>query len=766
MKKIFMAIAFVAMLMLPLMAFSMSQVSDSDLSTVTGQSGVSVNLDVSMDLHADTIAWGDADGIGSIAGTGGGWVGLSSLDASGIRVRLRQDLGNLANGYKAAMVTQGGIMTTQGGIMYTQGAIMTTQGGIMYTQGGIMTTQGAIMTTQGAIMGTEYAVGSVQTVITGAGGSGTNMAVDLATPAVIAALSTAAGGGNTDAGALLTAAGTYNTAEGTYSAAATSYGAAQATYNPAATSYSGAVTTYDAAATAYTVAETGLTTTLTGIKPLTIDVATGTKESVSNVTYVHIGTGSLEIGMTSLVANVGLGNYVTGNAPNLTQTLGSIYLGGLLANVNGSSYIDIYKDPTASSTGAGVAIGLNLTVDNITMAALSWGDADGAPYISTDYQGSVSTTAGYVGLKNVDIENLTVAGAVHINVATTTHTFVRISFANLGIGMTSMDADVVTAANAALTTNPGTLGSLYLSNLSLTLTNGQVDISAPTGSMGVVLDLGVVANATLGTLAWGDKDGVSGDPEGWVGIKNLTINHMVLGGQVTLNVATDATYVVGATNLTYVRVGLNAFSISMTSMQGDVALGASKTNLNQTLGSFYLGNLHNMAVNGSLDLHVGNSGSTVTQGVVLNFNNVTVASLTIDSLSWGDIDGIGGGSSAGYVGLKDLNITNLVISGPVSIDVATIRASASDNYQLYGAVNPIISPSFVHIGLGSGIAGGPSISGGVFTAGTLGIQLGAFAADAKLASDKTLTTAAGTLGKLFVGNLMVGMNGWVDIGAH
>jgi hypothetical protein len=368
-----------------------------------------------------------------------------------------------------------------------------------------------------------------------------------------------------------------------------------------------------------------------------------------------------------------------------------------------------------------------------------------------------------VGLKTVDIENLTVVGAVHINVATTDHTFVRIGFANLGIGMTSMDADVVTAANPQLTTGVGTLGSLYLHSLALTLTSGQVDISAPAASMGVVIDLGVTVNMTLGTLAWGDKDGVGSDGAGWVGLSGLHIDNMVLGGQVTINVATNNTYF---TNSTFVRIGLNALSISMTDMYGDVALGSDKTNLNQKLGSFYLGNMHNMAVNGNIDIH---TPSASTQGVVINLNNVTVASLTIDKLAWGDIDGIGGSSTAGWVGLKDLTIANLVINGAVSIDVATIRATALDNYMLYSAIVPILSQSFVHIGLGSGVAGDATtptaaIVGGAFTANTLGISLASMAADVSLGGTHDLGVS--TLGKLYVGGLKVGMNGWVDIGAH
>lgn len=88
MKK---TIAMIAMLlMMPLAAQAKSTISDSDLGGVTGQAGVSINMDVNMDIHMDTAAWGDSDGIGGT--TGAGWIGFKNMDVSGLRVRLRQDL--------------------------------------------------------------------------------------------------------------------------------------------------------------------------------------------------------------------------------------------------------------------------------------------------------------------------------------------------------------------------------------------------------------------------------------------------------------------------------------------------------------------------------------------------------------------------------------------------------------------------------------------------------------------------------------------------
>ncbi len=50
----------------PLTLFAMTPLSDEDLSGVSGQTGVSIWVDVTMNIHIDTIAWGDSDGLGAI----------------------------------------------------------------------------------------------------------------------------------------------------------------------------------------------------------------------------------------------------------------------------------------------------------------------------------------------------------------------------------------------------------------------------------------------------------------------------------------------------------------------------------------------------------------------------------------------------------------------------------------------------------------------------------------------------------------------------
>jgi hypothetical protein len=88
MKKL---IAILAVLMLvPFTAFGLEALSEDVLDDVTGQAGVSINLDVRIaSVTMDTLAWGDSDGVGGTST--GGWVGMSNFSMTGIQVHPRQD---------------------------------------------------------------------------------------------------------------------------------------------------------------------------------------------------------------------------------------------------------------------------------------------------------------------------------------------------------------------------------------------------------------------------------------------------------------------------------------------------------------------------------------------------------------------------------------------------------------------------------------------------------------------------------------------------
>jgi hypothetical protein len=77
MKKLLTAIALIACLILPLSAMAMTTIADNDLSTVTGQAGVSINIDMSATISVGTLAWGDSDGFTGY--TNMGFVGMQGM---------------------------------------------------------------------------------------------------------------------------------------------------------------------------------------------------------------------------------------------------------------------------------------------------------------------------------------------------------------------------------------------------------------------------------------------------------------------------------------------------------------------------------------------------------------------------------------------------------------------------------------------------------------------------------------------------------------
>jgi hypothetical protein len=100
------ALLFYIIFLLPFSAWAMTPVSDSELSDVTGQAGVNINPDLTMDINIGTIAWGDADGLGTdnIWGekTTGGYVGVTNFNITNLQIKLRDNDGY--NGYNSLMM--------------------------------------------------------------------------------------------------------------------------------------------------------------------------------------------------------------------------------------------------------------------------------------------------------------------------------------------------------------------------------------------------------------------------------------------------------------------------------------------------------------------------------------------------------------------------------------------------------------------------------------------------------------------------------------
>ena len=103
MKKILTAIVLFAFVVLPMSVMAMTSITEDELSTVTGQAGVSINVDVTANLTIGTVAWGDADGFTGYSNAG--FVGIEGLNltvhASGRHDGAFATTGATAVGYMA-----------------------------------------------------------------------------------------------------------------------------------------------------------------------------------------------------------------------------------------------------------------------------------------------------------------------------------------------------------------------------------------------------------------------------------------------------------------------------------------------------------------------------------------------------------------------------------------------------------------------------------------------------------------------------------------
>jgi len=100
------------LLCMPLSLWAMTPVADDELSLVTGQAGVNINADVTMNIAIGTMAWGDASGIDTgfaqwgwgTADTTAGYVGVTNFNISGLRVAARENPLDNFNGYTTTML--------------------------------------------------------------------------------------------------------------------------------------------------------------------------------------------------------------------------------------------------------------------------------------------------------------------------------------------------------------------------------------------------------------------------------------------------------------------------------------------------------------------------------------------------------------------------------------------------------------------------------------------------------------------------------------
>lgn len=241
------------------------------------------------------------------------------------------------------------------------------------------------------------------------------------------------------------------------------------------------------------------------------------------------------------------------------------------------------------------------------------------------------------------------------------------------------------------------------------------DLSNVTGQAGVNINADLTMNITIGTMAWGDSDGVAGMwntriySGGFVGVNNfnLTNLHIVARAEsadnwngyttfflkpITIDVATaNKTATGGAANQTFVRFGLGALKISMAALSMNVGTGAyvaagTAVDINQIMGSVNIGGM-NMYMNPQSYVDIF---SHTGQGV--NFEmSIIVDRFSMSYISWGDAGGLNGvvhstyqttwagtDNTTGYVGLYGMNFGTtsspaFTIKGTAAIDVLTSR---------------------------------------------------------------------------------------------
>jgi hypothetical protein len=324
---------------------------------------------------------------------------------------------------------------------------------------------------------------------------------------------------------------------------------------------------------------------------------------------------------------------------------------------------------------------------------------------------------------------------------------------------------------------------LPLSVMAMTPVSDQT-LSDITGQAGVNINADITMDIAIGTLAWGDADGIlngghpswgTTDAGGYVGIVGFDIDALRIKARetdtfndylapdmlkpITIDVATDADTYGGQT---FVRFGLGSLEISMGALDFSVQLGAD-TALGQELGVVSLGAMA-LYINPISYVDIYSDG---TCGVNMTMY-VVVDEFDIDYVSWGDTDGqanagIGvqiwmapGAQSAGYVGLADLEIGGpIIVSGSVAIDVTTSYAGIYSHGIVGDPATPAAAPvSVVHISF-------PDVFS-VFVTGPI-------TADVKLDGAAALDSAfAGTLGDIYISGfgLDIYAGSWVDIWAH
>lgn len=115
-------------MLLPLSVMAMTPISDNAMSKVTGQAGVSMTFDVTMDLTFGALGWGDSDGADALLNTtinyytsgdvdNAGWIGIDGMKITNLHIWPRTDytMEDGAGGDISATPTAGADRSGDGG---------------------------------------------------------------------------------------------------------------------------------------------------------------------------------------------------------------------------------------------------------------------------------------------------------------------------------------------------------------------------------------------------------------------------------------------------------------------------------------------------------------------------------------------------------------------------------------------------------------------------------------------------------------------------
>ena len=223
---------------------------------------------------------------------------------------------------------------------------------------------------------------------------------------------------------------------------------------------------------------------------------------------------------------------------------------------------------------------------------------------------------------------------------------------------------------------------LPLSVMAMTPVSDQA-LSDVTGQAGVSIIPDVTITMSETDIAWGDPDGLGGTTSaGWIGMANLdmstdiectivTAPDQVL--PITIDVATDmdgSYYDIGTT---FIRTNLGSLKITLNALSTHIGLGASAAAATadvpaQSLGIVSMGGT-DIQFDGTSYMDIYATSGDCGVNIFQDINNLELA---IGYVSYGDDDGFGTTyTDAGYVGIADLSLGSIDMSGTVRIDVGT-----------------------------------------------------------------------------------------------